>query len=58
MVKSETKLVTDEKYKEFKERLDSCKNKADSEEICKFFEEINNKKTRKTLAKDLLEYRK
>lgn len=56
--KTENKAAGDDEYKDFKEKLDKCKNKNESDEIAKLFEEINNKRTRKLLARDIMEYRK
>ena len=58
LVNSEDKNTTEESYKEFKPKLDNCKNVSDCNEICKAFCLVNNKKHRKMLAKDCLEYRK
>lgn len=58
MSKTENKAAGDEEYRVFKEKLDACKNKNESDEVVKAFEGVNNKRTRKFLSKDLLEYRK
>ena len=58
MNKTENKTAGDEEYRVFKEKLDACKNKNESYEVVKAFEGVNNKRTRKFLSKDLLEYRK
>jgi hypothetical protein len=39
-------------------RLENCKNVKDSNEITSYFAEINNKKNRKALVRDVLEYRR
>ena len=56
--KAENNRAGDEEYKEFKSKFESCKNKNESDETIKAFEVINSKRTRKLLAKDILEYRK
>ena len=48
----------EKQYDEFKGKLDSCKNVQDADNLSKLFLNVNTKKTRKTLVKDLLEYRK
>lgn len=58
LCKAENKAAGEEEYKAFKEKLDKCKNKSESDEVAKLFEEINNKRTRKLLARDIMEYRK
>ncbi len=34
--------------------MDKCKNKSESDDIAKLFEEVNNKRTRKLLARDIM----
>lgn len=41
-------------YREFKEKLDKCKNVSDADTLAKDFEKFNNKKNRKLLVKDIL----
>jgi len=36
--KSENKSAGEEEYKSFKEKLDKCKNKSDSDDVVKLFE--------------------
>ena len=56
--KTENKAAGEEEYRQFKDKLDACKNKHESDEAIHAFQSINNKRTRKMLAKDILEYRK